>query len=499
MNSVMPQFLPIRRISIMAMMLVCCLLMVTLGVRAEADDQSREEILLAEIKSFLNRFPVIRVPIMASSGNGHQSANAAVIQRLRQIGYTGQIEIAYDRTVARKLTYILPPFQGDKRGPQEFPELKLRFVPVDRNLPGSTLDEIPLGISGADDSGMPPETLRVKVLLNLQPFNWPEFHRIRFATHLPTGQWVAEEKRLNLKELGYKLSIPQPDDVSTFVANEMNHDFELQAKVPGLQYLLSQQGDFEFMPVYGHYIPKGWQLRKTQKALTIAQRTQPNAFRGGIVVPVFNEVRDPIQREFQSDIQRSGAPVVAMKIDDPNLPSAMSRLRAGEILIIFVGAVAKPVFEYVYSRATLPPLVEGVNNADLMRQLDRPYLISAPAKDSDLYQFQDSPEIENLPWDEAKAYQLALLAPKDLASQVGVPASAAAFILEGMMPQSALARLFHRFSANSEHKILSDKLIRGLLMTRKMIRQWETKYDISLLPRVCRDLFASPSAHERVH
>ncbi|MET5012753.1 hypothetical protein AAHH80_36940, partial [Burkholderia pseudomallei] len=57
--------------------------------------------------------------------NGHQTANLRLVQRLRELGYQGRVQVIYDDGVAAKFRVLVPGFNEAEKGLQRLTVPKL--------------------------------------------------------------------------------------------------------------------------------------------------------------------------------------------------------------------------------------------------------------------------------------------------------------------------------------------------------------------------------------
>lgn len=327
----------------------------------------------SEVVYKLNKFDTLRVGITEAPGVGHQSAGATVVSRLREIGYAGEIEIIYDSIdTARKLISLIPPFKGPSAGEyQEYSELKLRFMSKNY-LKNNNLPLIPLAVMGADDKSIEPSDLNAEALLKLQPMDWGMLPQLKFGTQDAI-------KFPQLRPLGYLFNAPNPPNIEQFVQDQLSH--EAFSKARNFFIALFHQGNiFELLPVYGHGVRNSEnQLEKLLAALNNATSNVENALQKGIVIPVFNE----LDREGLANLQKflsfnnQTNVIQVFDVSDPELIHQLYHGKENKIIVVKVGSVPKPLFEYVYSKATLPSVVEGLNSTNFVASINKTYLPSA--------------------------------------------------------------------------------------------------------------------------
>ena len=411
---------------------------------------------ITKVQAFLQSQQVIRVGISKAPGNGHQSAGATVITRLRELGYQGLIEVIFHEGVADKLEYLIPPYRSS-RLPLFSQEKNIRFIPK-RLLRAAARQTVPLGIMGADDWDWAPADLNVQTLLTLQPLEWSQPSTLRSIGY-------PVYKLEHLSRLGFIFSPPNPPSIDDFIRVEMSHLPVLQKKVTGLQTILKARPKSELGAVYGLSIPKGWQLINYILGIGWALSKDPAAFKdGGIILPVLSQFKVSQWQAF-AERAKEIPHVETIAVEDITEEKVRS-LRRGQILIVNVGPVAKSVFEYLYAASEIPPIVEGKNSANFMQILGFPYLPSSPRTSFHLRSSLKDPSGAFVPGGEiAITAGEALLTPTEDAQLIG------RFILAVKDPRSDLRRLFAQ-SHSELDPIAHDKITQGLLA---VIDRFESK------------------------
>lgn len=139
------------------------------------------ELLKYKIQDFLSNQSEIRMYVEDSPNFGHQSSTLHVMRRLIDMGFVkGTISIVCANiNVVNTLSYLLPKIQNNKEQ-QSFsldghPQIKIEVLTID-NL--NCRSDILLGITGGFDNNdyealqNPPLTLKVKHFIVLQPYRW---------------------------------------------------------------------------------------------------------------------------------------------------------------------------------------------------------------------------------------------------------------------------------------------------------------------------------------
>jgi hypothetical protein len=336
---------------------------------------------------------LIRVGVSNGPNFGHESTAATIVTRLRQLGYRGVIEVVYSgRESKQKLGLLLPPFDPNGGNLQEFPQLGLRVISQLRfDVDRAIRTRADLGIVGATDEAEGrdgrPTTLNVKNLLVLQPLRWERAHFL--ASLSANGRYTHQPLR-ELGPLGYLVDLPNPTDPAEFIEKQMSHLPELRGKIAALQALVAnvQKNGADWAPAYGHFVKDGQALLYAA-GLVEASRREPKVFSKPIVVPVFKDLSVLEWSRYGEVLAKSFDFHSSIKLLDLNSASpesvaqSLRDIRQGQVLVVNVGLVSKPVFDWSLKVSTLPPLVEGRNSMNVMNIVGRPYL---PSSSTELYQ-----------------------------------------------------------------------------------------------------------------
>lgn len=460
----------------------------------------------------ISRLSTIRVGVVAAPGNGHQSASANIVYRLRAMGYKGEIEIVYDEGVswryiafsqiqmknAEKMHYLLPPFSPNGGKLQIYESQKLKFISksyFDKNK--ESFIELPFGIMGADDYKMNPKNYRVQTLLTLQPYRWREQSTLAF-THNKPPSW---NKKIHIKtlseldDLGVYINLQEPDDVSEFIKNQMSHTPELAEKISGLNTIVDSLERLDLAPAYGHYMNSGQALLYVGGILK-ALNSRPDLFERGVVLPMLNAIDSDMKHFYRSKFQEGSFRDVVQVADisDEGLPEQIKNLQKGQILIVFTGPVAKPVFEYLYNKSTLPPTVEGMNSIDLMRQIGRPYL---PTEKREGFFFSHNNQILK---SVEGTFMLDRQSVNGLRSADKLPSEKeyndiAQFIIESREINSEISNIFLNNVQNTSD-LRFDKIFAGLEAAEKIVSDSKADIEKFISKSVVRDVGEPFTPHE---
>lgn len=429
---------------------LCLLALSTVSLADTFSTQPQVE----KVRSFLAQQKVIRIGISRAPGNGHQSAGATVITRLRELGYGGLIEVVYEEVIAEKLEYLIPPFLKTEGPYQYLPSKNVVFIRdgYQRQFMNS---EVELGIMGADDYKWEPENLNVRALLTLQPLDWAD-GRLQILGD-------KDETLEGLKPLGFVFHPPQTDDPAEFLKEEMSHVQSLEQKISGLTALLQARNRNELAAVYGHRVEEGWQLLLYLRGLVRALKWNQSLFQGGIVVPVLSDISVDRWEDIKEEIEVlwDAGTVKALSIHELR-ESHIQDLQPGQVLAVNVGPVSKRLFEYLYSISTVAPVVEGKNSANFMQLLGFPYL---PSLSRESFHFDARIQGTRVEGGEIAQAAAEALWTRNYKEKEDAAAAEdlARFIVAAKDRRSQVRKLFRQFQAQLD-SVAHDKVIQGLLL-----------------------------------
>jgi hypothetical protein len=410
-------------------------------------DGATERQLRQRIRTFLQQQQTIRVFVSDGPGYGHQSASASLIGRLRDLGYTGAVEVVYDDsetheslTMRAKMATLLPGFREDGPPVQHLPGRKMTVYAHSAFARNPEVKQLALGISGADESPRILEDTKTEHLLRLQPARWVESDALRVA-----GQWI---ELTELAELSVAYPIAKPEGTcEDFLHEAMSADPKQRKKVPGLANLLGRIERKELLPAYGLGVEGVPKIRKLAKAVLQAQATRPALFGQGVVMPILSNLN---AEEVAALALPEGAAVIDVR--NPGLSGRLRTLKKGEVLVVTVGSVAKPVFDYLFSISTLPPALAGFNATNLANILGKPFINT----------------MGYIPWlpdkesHHAQAKELTELANREIADERGITVqNLVEFLVQSKQRDSALVRTYRALSPGSS--VRRDKFARAVL------------------------------------
>ncbi|MGE0763031.1 MAG: hypothetical protein AB7N80_07115 [Bdellovibrionales bacterium] len=325
--------------------------------------------------------PIIRLVIDNSPGAGHQAASAMVYQRLRELGYQGQVEVLYAAATKERLGFLFPFFNSEGADDQNLPDLKLRFVSMDYfQAAPERFTSVPLALAGASDHPhTSPAHYRAAMLLMVQPWKWvyPPSLTIE-AADVPRRTQILD----SIKNRPLIQNLPSLEVRESFWSGQTGFNLDLSAKLPALRAMAEAVPRAELAPAYGHFMESGQALLYAVGFLAAHQR-EPTLFDRGMVMPVFNYLDSYEQVRVAQKLEKSPhlrGRVDVLSVSNPAWIERLKNLGPGQVLIVQVGPAPKAIYEYLHLMATLPPVVEGRNSMNLMHLIGKAYLPSNVAE-----------------------------------------------------------------------------------------------------------------------
>jgi hypothetical protein len=463
---------------------------------------------VTSILDYLQELPEIRIFTANSQNFGHQASTVNILRNLIRMGITkpsymlvlyGRDEADYT-SLAIKISVLIP----------QYTVLADSFVlngcTVKVKLMDLTTPALPLGplaINGGFDNleadKFPPyDQLNVVNYLQLQPYAW---HRGTNMVRIDDGGLA---DIIDLDKLSPGTNLPRrafyldpkvtPDDWEKMKSGR----FAVQTNI--CEYLLQQLDASQIFLTVGYgYGTKGGGLTSLynmlagmrQSQITLAAAQKPTVLVAiGVASAESNEISDA---DFGLADFRNATEAFTSFLNDQivgHIPSvgwgsttatldkvkeAVEALKADEnknqkVLIVFLDKVPGPLFDQLYKRASVPPLLEGQNTVELMLNLGKPYLkISSNETDavfgyptlplSSLSSSAQALDVQGRAFNGIRASEPSTWFPERATyPPAQLPPISRAYVT----PQgSTLAKYFTRLS-QFFHDELNDKLLRGL-------------------------------------
>ena len=308
-----------------------------------------------EAIGYLNEHePVLRVGFPNSPNMGHQTATLETARRLRQLGYTGTLELVCGgRNVPesrRKLDALLPSLvHSAAPAAANVQVVNAAYAHQQRRRVAVVCgSEVPDGVA---------REFNVEVALVLQPLQWPQQRGIaRPETFQPLNHLPADS--------ALWLQAPEPTALSL-----RQHLPPQEARRDTLLAVAQRQqvGCIDLQVAYSAYRAPCGGRRAVERLSLAIQGAQKHTHAPNPVLPT---VLLLVQNPDSPILKRCG-----VAAEDPQAWEQLaSPLRDAGVALLTCSTLPEPVFRALFAQSSLPPVLEGANTTNLMRRLQKPYL-----------------------------------------------------------------------------------------------------------------------------
>jgi hypothetical protein len=375
------------------------------------------------VVQYLTTVTTVKIFIAASRNFGHQSSSVSILFNLIRMGCTATFTIVYENNDALRKLKVLLPIDPGNPVPITLPTptggtVNVNFLSFDADQPACDL-----ALTGGYDAAVTTLTrLSATYIIELQPFNWQKdgSQNSIYIQASRTVQLLDGILNGNFNQQGFYLSDPARDNAfwarfATAVpawATAVN----LITKILDL-YPVAEH-PFYLLPAYGintgsidpivslfnlccgvSYLQDQPRYMPAQKAVIVSfspvnQPGQNNDVNLGVLNTLITNRtyggKSGLYQPNANCIAYLTSSTLADRVkyysgSDPNeLEARINALAANEILVVQIGPVPAPIFNYTYSVANLPVVFEGQNTAALALNLGVPYIhITAPGNYDD--------------------------------------------------------------------------------------------------------------------
>jgi len=380
-------------------------------VSDELNEQTAEE-RAGEVGDYLKKLGEIRILVARGNNFGHMASSVNILRMLilnEWIGDRNTFTVALycldslecEDQVAKMKT-LIPEFQ-ELNTPFQLYETTVKVILLNKD---SHLSLGKFGICGGFDDkeqGLDTalELLNVERYVQLQPYAWHEGSNL-------VALWHPEQEIINLDKVYEYVDLSRrsfyladPEVTKEDWDAIRNSPFQVQATI--VRSLLREVAaeKLDLCPVYGvATLAQGYAPLYNVVSGMLARADQ---FKGSFptVVLLFQEFeahdwqwfldclyspagkqklpRSPSETFLRWNTDHKvakrvvtvggpGAPPTLQQVED-----AVAKLGNDQVLVVYLGPVPMVVFNLVYAKATLPPVLEGQNTTELMLNLGRPY------------------------------------------------------------------------------------------------------------------------------
>jgi hypothetical protein len=360
------------------------------------------------VSTYLAQLPAIVIYLDQAQGIGHQASTINVLRHVIRLGFVGVIHLHWHGELnEEKIATILPGFDSD------LGSLKVDGVEV--LIQPESSSEVPLAITCGSDGNYINlcKSLGVQAFLKLQPYQWTGTNKSNPAFDVAifidgTRVDLREELPLLLERSYYVpaptnegpawddfasgndgLLFPTYDDeneVSETYEEDLEEDDFLNEQLDlhkTLSFIFEKidSGEIDLCPVYGigddpsveWPLPARPEVVLTNLAGGI-RAAQPKTGKLAVIL-VLAALRYKTYKQFTIAClgNINHVSVFDVKNSMYGLVGAFDLLDSDSVMVIPIGNVPMPVFNYVYSRATLPFVFEGKGTANLAVNLGLPF------------------------------------------------------------------------------------------------------------------------------
>lgn len=373
----------------------------------EANGRKRSA-LYSRISSFLTDQAEIRMYVEESLNLGHHSSTLHVMWTLIKLGFTeGKITIVCSNiNVINALSTILPIIEPTKEDQelQLITGVKLRVVSYDCFNEGDN-ETISLGITGGfDNEGVealtnPPLQLCVRHFIALQPYRWdyldgPGYSQIQWAENEdprePPINIDLNDSDRNFIERAYFYDRPALTEADI---RELEKNIPDKYNAVKTCIDLSEKQAINMGVIYYGMVDAQMRIKCLPHEALINYssaiiESKTGKDKQNVIISFLDicqehynaldeELANPNDGKFKSYCIAHNLKNKIHYLLNPTeatVTSAIARSTRGTVLIIQVGAVPQSLFNYAFSKSTLPPVFEGQGTANLALSCGLPYL-----------------------------------------------------------------------------------------------------------------------------
>jgi hypothetical protein len=359
---------------------------------------------------------LIRMYVPAVSGVGHQATSVNMLYRLITLGFQQTVQIIYDNEegeTGRKLKRLIPGFDPQTNAPVVINGATLNFYTLEYfNANPNNFPELGFGFTGGydNDSVNMADRMNVTFFFKLQPFEWNKANAVQRKGTLKNTWPVLEQQQalgnLTYRKRGYYLPAPQ---LTQQALQDLNNAFpgKQQPYEDVLAVTTGNQATVNLLPVYGigdhpdfpGFVEADPQIRPESVLLNlicaVAERQQTSniqRLRRSAIILVAATISPGPYQNLASYLSGNANNLDALNLyinghqipqrvsvltyDAPTLQQVINALpgQNDHILVINMGGLTIATFNYLYACSTLPCVFEGKGTANLVMNLNIPYL-----------------------------------------------------------------------------------------------------------------------------
>lgn len=323
---------------------------------------------------FLSRFPEISIPFTRAPGRGHFATTVLLMKQIRESGYLGKFHLRICPSVRTQVAALLPGYDPAGNPVQYLPDLNADTQVLQESfgepIQVSSFAIMPpfqtLGIVGGEDRNLPPSAIGVDALVVVQPSNWWAPAELRVSTPKADHAFYSYDF-LELGNSRVWADYQTPESPLEWIRGELAKTPSMRSKLGGLEELIRSRGSTEILSAYGLEFQNG------PMALSTAVAAAKKLGRPTLVLVLNDLSREGWEsfekyHRFHDSLTGGSAEAIEMAEieDESGLRKKMRNMKGNSVLIVKVGAVPQPVFNYLMDESTLPPLAEGNTTVDFL-------------------------------------------------------------------------------------------------------------------------------------
>lgn len=324
------------------------------------------------------QFPKIRILIEGAAGHGHAASNITLLKKIRQLGYTGQIQIVAEGETRSSLIKMLPELSYLTTHTMSAKIIdstlninnEVKFVESVHNLPAD-IEKVKFTIMGASDyvgkRNWSVPDLKTEGLLVMNPPGWD--HAV--------VQYAGYTKALHSSK-NWPLAIPleEVSNPEEFLKSKLQTR-ELAPKIEGLLSLVDPSNKFETLMSYNN-VGSTYHFQDIIFGYRQAVAKEPEKFKGPIVIALLSDSIEHFDylKSMAGYLPGAYPPtkINALSITDQNLKSALASMDKNDVMFVSIGSLPQEAFRWVLGQGTLPALVTGANSTNDLRAMGKAYI-----------------------------------------------------------------------------------------------------------------------------
>src|SRR5271165_6651710 len=358
----------------------------------------------AEVRDYILGLEKIRIFIADSINYGHQSSSVNIMRSFIRWGSNAKFTLLLYGNIASlepKIKLLIP----------QFSKLDEDFTLDGRTIKAIKLDDttvlpkLPFGITGGFDDkevGTPPPLTLINVsnFVELQPYAWNRGTNMIFAEDQKGWQSINLDTLDSLQIQKRAFYLPDPQVTESDWAAILGSEYAEKTKIVRFLVDKATAGNIHLCPIYGitrKFAPYSSLYNAVSGMLSGADR-YPQAKRPIVALVIAemqlddqiqfntyirnpsNKLRPPTIKPSEDFLTWHAANNVKARVNPEGaltlseLEVDLKEVKSGNVLVVGLGRIPAVLFDYLYLRATLPPMLEGQNTAELMLNIGKPYL-----------------------------------------------------------------------------------------------------------------------------